>query len=193
MEQYEVRPLSPSLLDDYLAFFDRDAFQDNPHWASCYCYFYNAPQQGEEWDLRTAQENRAAVSGLIGTGGMHGYLAYQGGRPVGWCHAAPRFTIRNLANYPNPDALDPAQVGSIVCFVVAQPRRRSGVATVLLEAALQGFAEQGLTWAEAYPRNDPGAQSTPAANYHGFLQMYLKHGFEVVHQLEHICLVRKRL
>jgi len=27
---------------------------------------------------------------------MHGYLAYVAGKPVGWCHAAPRRDIPNL-------------------------------------------------------------------------------------------------
>lgn len=31
----EIWPLAPSRLSDFLAFFDRDAFADNPHWAGC--------------------------------------------------------------------------------------------------------------------------------------------------------------
>ncbi len=43
-----VRELTPERLDEYLQFFDREAFTDFPHWAGCYCGFYDTP--GEEWD-----------------------------------------------------------------------------------------------------------------------------------------------
>src|SRR5687767_13824095 len=33
----EVKVLTADLVDDVLAFFDRDAFAGNPAWASCYC------------------------------------------------------------------------------------------------------------------------------------------------------------
>lgn len=48
-----VRPLTPALLADYLAFFDAKAFPDNPRWAFCYCYFpYHDPER-TEWQKRT--------------------------------------------------------------------------------------------------------------------------------------------
>jgi hypothetical protein len=40
----EVRELRPELLDDYLRFFDQDAFTDFPEWSGCYCGFYDTPQ-----------------------------------------------------------------------------------------------------------------------------------------------------
>ncbi len=53
-----VRPLTPALLGDYLAFFDAKAFPDNPRWAFCYCYFpYHDPER-TEWQKRTGPENR---------------------------------------------------------------------------------------------------------------------------------------
>src|SRR5437588_3701687 len=33
----EVKPLGVDTLDDFLAFFDRRAFMDNPFWFGCYC------------------------------------------------------------------------------------------------------------------------------------------------------------
>ncbi|MBP0652123.1 GNAT family N-acetyltransferase, partial [Mycobacterium tuberculosis] len=55
-------------------------------------------------------------------------------------------------------------VGAITCFLVAPDRRRRGIARALLDAALAGFAEDGLAIAEAYPRH---AADGPAANHHG--------------------------
>src|SRR5262249_42482138 len=90
-----IKELSPSLRDDYLRFFDRDAFADNPKWASCYCYFAHAPHSTENWGDRTADQNRAGVCELIASGVMTGYLAYVDDKPVGWCNAnlKSRYTI----------------------------------------------------------------------------------------------------
>jgi GNAT superfamily N-acetyltransferase len=67
-------------------------------------------------------------------------------------------------------------VGNIVCFVVAAPWRRKGVARLLLEAACDALRSQGRSHAQAYP-----ARSTPNAGamHLGPLQLYLDAGFEV--------------
>jgi GNAT superfamily N-acetyltransferase len=178
--------LTPSLLNDYLSFFDQDAFVDNPHWASCYCYFNFAPHQSEDWKTRSAEQNRAAVMDLIRDGRMQGYLAYAGGKPVGWCNA-------NLhASYTTLDDDEPERdkIGAIVCFVVAKPYRGMGVARCLLEAACAGFQQQGVSYIEAYPRKDTGDE---ARNYHGPLSMYLSAGFTPVKETGPIVVVRKTL
>jgi len=61
----EVKPLAVERLDEYLRFFDKNAFTDNPRWADCYCYFpYHDPAK-THWPERS-------------------------GEAVGWCNAAPR-------------------------------------------------------------------------------------------------------
>src|SRR3712207_716032 len=104
----EVRPLTPERLADFLAYFDQDAFMDNPEWSSCYCFYYHFSGSSQEWNARAAAENRADKSALIERGEARGYLAYADGKPVGWCHAAPRPTLPGLDRSPelrseNPD------------------------------------------------------------------------------------------
>src|SRR5213594_3401634 len=72
--QIEVRELKPELLSDYLKFFDK-AFSDFPHWAGCYCGFYDTP--GNDWDAtaKAGPEHRAARSERIGNGRAQGLLA----------------------------------------------------------------------------------------------------------------------
>lgn len=36
----EIRRLGKETKDDFLRFFDKDAFTDNPEWDGCYCQFY---------------------------------------------------------------------------------------------------------------------------------------------------------
>ena len=185
-QKITIRALVPGLCDDWLGFFDGDAFRDNPHWASCYCYFNFAPHDVEDWETRTAVQNRAASEDLIQRGEMHGYLAYVDGKPAGWCNANlhARFTTLDDA------AIDREHTGAIVCFIVAKPYRGQGVARRLLEAACAGFEAQGLETVEAYPRKEAASE---AGNYHGPLSMYLSAGFEPIREEDGVVVVRKRL
>ena len=185
-----VRALSADLLPDWLRFFDRDAFADHPDWAGCYCYFFHADHSEKEWDARTAEENREASSALIRSGQLCGYLAYLDERPVGWCQAGPRSSIRNIAHDPRLAAAEAGGIGSVVCFLVARPFRGMGVARQLLRAACDGFQAQGLRFAEAYPRV---LAEGNAANYHGPLGLYLSLGFAPHAEVEKITIVRRQL
>ncbi len=185
-----IRSLSPALLADWLAFFDHEAFVDNPGWAGCYCQFYHADHEEKDWNERTGQENRSASISLIRRGRLRGHVAYVEGKPVGWCQACPRSWVVNLNSNPDLVIDDADCVGSILCFLVAPAHRKSGVGHRLLEAACQGLAEAGLEIAEAYPRR---ATRSDASNYHGPLSMYLNAGFEPYRELEDFLIVRKDL
>ena len=169
----EIRKLCPELMQDFLLFFDGEAFADNPKWGFCFCQFLYVDHAKVNWAARTVQENRAAACDRIGTRRMEGYIAYRVGKPIGWCNAAPRTMMDSFADEPDPDA---PRIGQITCFVVAKPHRRSGVATSLLHAACAGLKAQGLTIAEALPLTEA---SSDAQNHFGPLSMYLAAGFQV--------------
>lgn len=190
MSEIDVRELTPALLEDWLAFFDYDAFADNHEWAACYCHFYHANHSAKDWDERSSLENRTASSQLIAAGRLKGYLAYVDRKAVGWCQAAPYVSIPNLKSDKRFALAEPEGVGSIVCFVVARPFRRSGVARRLLDAACAGFRDMGLVVAEAYPRKQA---SGDAANYHGPLALFLEAGFAPFSESETVVVVRKNL
>lgn len=176
--------LSPTLREDYLSFFDHDAFADNPRWASCYCYFNHAPHDSERWKDRTAEQNRQAVAGMIARQALQGYLAYVGEKPVGWCNANLHSSYTSL----DDEIPDREHVGAIVCFVVAKAHRGRGIARRLLEAACEGFRQEGIDVIEAYARNDTRDE---AANHHGPLALYLSAGFKPVRENGPITVVRK--
>jgi GNAT superfamily N-acetyltransferase len=182
-----IRELSPELLPDYLAFFDHDAFADNPRWAFCYCYFHHAPHRLQRWNDRTAAENRAAVSQLIADRQMSGYLAYLDDRVVGWCNAMPRANMTTRDPDNDPQA---GNIGAIACFVIAKPYRGRGIARRLLNAACDGFQRQGLVIAEAYPLRNARSE---AANHQGPLSMFLTAGFEPFKEKDGVVTVRKQL
>ncbi|HKV85163.1 MAG TPA: GNAT family N-acetyltransferase [Ktedonobacterales bacterium] len=187
----EIRELTPALVEDYLTFFDHDAFADNPRWAACYCMFPHINCDNDTWDARSASVNRAEKCELICASEARGWLAYVDGQPAGWCNAAQR---TSLARYRDDDDLpreDAETSGTIVCFIIAKPYRRLGVASLLLDAAVEGFRRQGLRYAEAFPMNAP---ADDAEAHVGPLSMYLAAGFEPLRYLENgYAIVRKIL
>jgi GNAT superfamily N-acetyltransferase len=169
-------PLTADRLEDYLRFFETRAFVDNPRWAGCYCYFPLHDPARTEWNLRTAPENRAAVTDCIQAGSARGVLAYEDGEVVGWCNAGPWSQFPMLQETPEPDA---DRLGVIFCFVVAPELRGRGMASGLLAAACDMLRAQGLQVARAKPlKSAAGA----AANHLGPLALYLKAGFRVVRE-----------
>ena len=186
----DIRPLTAERRDDWLRFFDHDAFMDNPMWADCYCVFYRFSGTNEEWEHRTAKENREDQSQAIRGGEVSGLLAYVDDKPVAWCHAAPRAYLPGLDRNAEFRTDDPAEVGSIVCFVVAAPYRGQGVASRLLDAACGHLRGKGMAIAEAYPPKEPASD---ARAYHGPLPMYLSNGFAVYREEEHYVVVRRAL
>ncbi len=193
----EIRELTPGLLDDYLRFFDKDAFTDFPEWSGCYCGFYDT--SGDEWDASAdaGPAHREARAERIRSGKVHGLLAIVDGRVVGWCNAQSRSNFLNMRRYATAidDPTEP--VGSIMCFLVAPGHRGKGVGTVLLNVACEMFRRDKLYVAEGYPTTNPVKRDweTPWAeeNYKGSLNMYLKAGFRIHRQLERFAIVRKRL
>ena len=178
-----VKELTSSLRDDFLHFFDTVAFADNPDWSDCYCSAYHFANKGKA-------ESRREASSHIDEDRMHGFLAYDNGKPVGWCNAAPRSSYPGVQWLmgPGPDKWE--KVGSIVCFVIASSHRNRGVASQLLNAACKKFSQRGLEFAEAYPVKKP---QSAAYNFPGPLSMYLKSGFTTHRDADWYLVVRKRL
>jgi ribosomal protein S18 acetylase RimI-like enzyme len=148
MRDLVVKELTPSLRDDFLLFFDTVAFADNPDWSDCYCSAYHFANKGKA-------ESRSEAANHIEEDRMHGFLAYDGGKPVGWCNAANRNSYPGVQWLMGPGPDKAERVGSIVCFVIASSHRKQGVASHLLNAACKKFSQDGLQFAEAYPVKKP--------------------------------------
>jgi GNAT superfamily N-acetyltransferase len=180
----EVSKTTPDRIDDFLDFFDHRAFADYPIWASCYCMFHHVPSA--DWPSRPAAQNRADIAERLRRGETTGYLAYVDGTVAGWCNASDRALYADYGAEQQEDR----RVGAIVCFTIAAPYRRHGVAGALLEAAVAGFRADGYDAVEGYPR--PNAD-TDSGSYPGPLQMYLDAGFQQVREEKRWIVVRKDL
>ena len=191
----ELRELTPDRVNDFLDYFDQDAFADNPEGASCYCcYFHWVDANGEDWSSRTATANREWQTELIRRSETTGILAYLDNRPIGWCHAAEKRSLAHLSTMDILASSDDESVGSIVCFVVTKRFRGTGLSSLLLKTACDLLAKRSLQIVEAYPDR----QATDSyANFHGRLDMFLDAGFQMHRELEGdmtgIVIVRRNL
>jgi len=194
----DVRRLTPARRDDFLRFFDHErgaAFADNPQWAKCYCHYYHVPK-AIEWSTLDAASNRRAMTARIDVAEMEGFLAYAGGDVVGWLNAQPWHKLRHacarLCIAPPELDVPPHEAAAIVCFVVAAPWRRRGVAKALLDAALGSFTARGIRVVDAFPWK-AGDSTAPADHYHGSLSLFRAAGFTELRDDERMTIVRKRL
>lgn len=183
--EVEIVPSTPDVLDDVLHFFDHEGFAGKLEWAACYCVAHH--DGGGPGPGYCRARNRALLADRIKAGTTTGFLAYADGKVAAWCNASPRsefFEYRGFDDKPDD------KVGSIMCFVVAPPYRRHGLAEKLLDAAVASFAARGFTHAEAYPakeiRDDGSA-------YHGPMSMYVGRGFEQVGENPFLAIVQKEL
>jgi ribosomal protein S18 acetylase RimI-like enzyme len=147
-------------------------------------------QSDDEWAGRTAADNRHDMTDMINRGEVTGLLAFVDAKPVGWCNYGETTRLAGLIQRFGLQAADHEGVGSVACFVIAAPYRGHGVASRLLDAAVDRLSKRGLTAVEAYPsRDDDSAQG----NYRGPLSMYLRAGFEVFRETKRHTVVRKTL
>lgn len=174
-----VHSVTKERIDDWLDFFDHQAFVGTPEWAACYClephvHDPDNPPDGEDPDWRT---NRDEMITRLREGETFGYLAYVDGQPAGWVNASTRdkYTYYRTVDPNGPAAED---VIGVSCFIVAPPYRQHGVAEALLDRVMADATKRGATWVEAYPFNEsPNGESK---SFRGPRQMYDRRRFEPI-------------
>jgi len=115
-------------------------------------------------------EKKRMMMALIETGTPVGILAELDGKTVGWCSVAPRETYRKLSKQQ-----DDTETGiwSIVCFYVPRALRGGGLASALLDAAIDHAFASGARIVEAYPVDE----AAPSYRFMGFRDMFIARGF----------------
>jgi GNAT superfamily N-acetyltransferase len=145
---------------------------------------------GKAYTAGWTGENRARLEAQVRSPPAPGLLAYLEGEPVGWCRVGPRETFERLESSRTLTRVDDARVWSLVCFYVHPSAKRRGVATALLEAAVERATAAGAPFLEAYAARE---HHTNVDAYTGYLPMYLAAGFEQVADGGRRTIVRKRL
>ncbi len=168
-----VEPVTSDRFADLAALFEEGG---DPRW--CWCMYFRV--RGLDWTNSSAAGNRAGLEKLTRDGPPPGLIAYRDGRAVGWVSLAPREAYDRLERAKLLARVDARPVWSIVCFVVARRARRAGVASALLEAAVEYARGRGAVTLEAYPVDTGGERISAGSAYHGTLAMFERAGFEVV-------------
>jgi GNAT superfamily N-acetyltransferase len=181
----EIAPVLPDHLDDWLSFFDHDAFVDKPWIAACYCLEQHAPMPPPA--LGGWRDNRAAMERLFGEGKAYGYLALVDGRAAGWVNAALRRDQVYALARPDDDTTI-----TVSCFNVAAPYRGHGLQAALLDRVIGDAPGRGATRIEAYPRAVTPASDVEGA-FRGARALYETRGFTVIKELGETVVVRLTL
>jgi len=198
--QIEIRKLKSDLLDDWLNFFDNDAFSDDAKWPGCYCmhFHWNAELESKNnWNASLEQvyrktgiaDNRERAIELIKSATMQGYLAYHDGKVVSWCNANDKRNYNTVRDSFFDDTDQERKVKSVVCFTIAPKARGQGVATKLLEKVCADAVDEGYQSIEAYPlcHNRYGA-----VTFKGSVAMFEKLEFENSKQIVDDCFIMRK-
>ena len=183
--EVEIVPVMPDHLDDWLAFFDHDAFVDRPWIAACYCLEQHSAMPPPA--LGGWRSNRASMAQLLQEGRAYGYLAFVEGRPAGWVNAALRGDQVYALSRP-----DDATTITVSCFNIAAPYRAHGLQARLLDRVIEDAPERGATRIEAYPYAVTPANEVEGA-FRGRLSLFEDRGFVVVKDLGAAKVVRLTL
>lgn len=172
-----IKKLDASLSQTFTDFFGGMSFDHNPHWASCYCRYYQTDCSSSDWIERSAEQNKADAIQAIEKGEMKGFLAFSGEKCVGWVNA------NNAVAYPRlKDDLSPLtaanKVGLIICYVIHPEYRRLGIATALMKAAVHDFEIGDYNLVAVAPVDVDTDEIGFERLYRGPVSMYAKAGFQ---------------
>ena len=138
-----------------------------PH--NCWCMVWRTNENKKL--LQGKLGKKASMKRRVEEGVPVGLLAYLDELPIAWCSIAPRKTYKPLGGDETKNG-----VWSLTCFFIKREFRNMGLASKLLDAAIQYAKENGARYVEAYPV-DP---ESPSYRFMGFKPMFENAGFQFV-------------
>lgn len=157
-----------------------ELFGSNGACGGCWCMWARLPRGGKLWEESKGEPNRRAQLELIRSGASHALLAFEDGAPIGWCSLGPRSDFPRLERVKAARSDWDERTWSVVCFFIPARRRGQGVASALLDAAIEHAREHGARTLEAYPvRAAEGREAKLPAVFAwtGVVSMFEERGF----------------
>jgi GNAT superfamily N-acetyltransferase len=185
-----VRPLSP---EDWAVI--EALFGDRGACGGCWCMYWRSPFGGQKFKARLGETNRKDFRALVEAGSVHGVLAFDGDRPVGWCSIGPREDFPYLERSRVLKTDWKPGTWSVTCFFIPAGERGRGVAAALLDGAVKLARKRGAKEIEGYPvrvRPD-GARLAAAFAWTGVPALFENGGFEPLERDEDRVVYRRRL
>jgi GNAT superfamily N-acetyltransferase len=165
-------------------------FGPNGAYSNCWCTWWVLT--GKEFSQALPSQRRSLLENLVADGEKPGLIAYRDSEPVGWCAVGPRERYARMMS-PRSRTFGPpedTEGGWVInCFYIARPARGTGVATALLEAAVEFARKSGARFIDAYPLLD-GSQGA-ASIFVGTYSMFARAGFKEVSRLRARPLMRR--
>jgi ribosomal protein S18 acetylase RimI-like enzyme len=169
-----IHPVTADRWMDMVELFERRGVRggrQNAPAYGCWCMYWR------DRALAHGAPKKRAMAKLVQAGREPGLLAYEDGDPVGWVAIAPREEYTAIMRSPQYRPRENGggdAVWAIVCFTIDKQARRRGLASALLDAAVDYAFAHGATSVEAYPHvADP-------RDYMGYVDLYRRAGFERV-------------
>jgi len=180
----EIHAVSADRWDDLLT-----VFGPNGAYSNCWCTWWILT--GKVYGEADPQDRRALLETLVLDEEEPGLLAYRDGNPVGWCAVGPRqrytrlMSTRSETYRPVDDAVDNWVVN---CFYLPKEHRGQGIATQLLDAAIEYAFAHGAASIDGYPliNTSQGANSL----YVGTMSMFERAGFVEIRRVRERPLMR---
>ena len=102
-----VKKLSPELENDYIEFFENNAFSDGSDFAGCYCTWYHWTDELEKERGQCSEKmkmcfKKELAKKYIRQEILQGYLAYLDGKVVGWCNVNDRRNYNRINEKNRP-------------------------------------------------------------------------------------------
>ena len=185
------KKLNPELADDFIHFFDFDAFSDHDEWDGCYCLESHLTKQENDQLWGHKEKRREKAEELIRAGIMTGYLIYDAYRVIGWCNTGDKTDYCSICEdeaYYTMDS-EKGKVKIIYCIDIAPNYRGRGIADLIVEKVIAEAKKEGFAYMEAYPFADKDF----AFQYKGPFRLYEKHGFSLYRRLPDFYIMRKTL
>jgi len=154
--KYEIKRLNPDITTAYLDFFDNKAFSDGNPNGPCYCTSPNMNAATEqkmvsEFGNGVKETVRRYATQMLANQKIHGYLAFDGDSPIGWCNAGDIDSYaRWIPEYSRQNAV--GKTVSVVCLCIAPEYRGMGVSFALLQRVIADAKKDGYSAVEGYAK-----------------------------------------
>ena len=178
----EIRALTTEDASIFIDYFTGPHFGHAPHWAGCFCRYYQAEVSQETWVSRKGEDNRQEAIAEIEAGRMKGYLAFDGDTCVGWCNANTVSAYIRVRDVLLPLATE-GEFGATLCFVIHPKYRGQGLARKMLKHIVNEYQVAGYAGMLAAPFD---SKENPEKRYRGTIKMYEEMGYSQVEEKDGI-------
>ncbi|MGG3456003.1 MULTISPECIES: GNAT family N-acetyltransferase [Paenibacillus] len=207
---FEIKPLTPDLAEEFFDFFENRAFTDNSPMQPCFCCRPQMTKEQEEVELielikaspgvmpRDIPSFKSTLRYIaeqqILSGVLQGYLAFEGEVSIGWCNSNKKDNYSTLGideEIRNAYKGSPNErIKSVLCFEIAPNYRGKGVASALLTHVCEDAKATGFNLVEGYPQLRTQRETF---DFVGPARLYEKVGFVKVAEQDNIAIMRKIL